>query len=182
MVPEISSRHSAMRAIMARAESLIALGAMPSAQLTVESALALEDAVRDHFQNGIGSPRMKKARAGLAQAWQTRCPCAFRQQQGVGAGYGSADCVVGVSSDSAVGLGPRWRQDAAAAITSRRDRGCRPQARSRRRIGGARNEAQDRPGTLTLRDRFAENLPDPIQTRITLTHTPTQTQNCLPDR
>src|ERR1700720_2819212 len=54
MVPETSSRHSASRAIMARAESLTALGAMPSAQLTVLSAVAFDDAVRDHFQNGMG--------------------------------------------------------------------------------------------------------------------------------
>jgi hypothetical protein len=61
----MSSRHSARRAIMARAESLTALGAMPSAQLTVESTLAFDEAVCDHFQNGIGSPRMKKARAEI---------------------------------------------------------------------------------------------------------------------
>src|ERR1700719_5043098 len=53
MVPEMSSRHSAIRAIMARAESLTALGAMPSAQLIVLSAVAFDDAVRDHFQNAM---------------------------------------------------------------------------------------------------------------------------------
>jgi hypothetical protein len=42
---------------MARAESLTALGAMPSAQLIVLSAVAFDDAVRDHFQNAMGSPR-----------------------------------------------------------------------------------------------------------------------------
>ena len=57
MVPETSSRHSASRAIMARAESLTELGAMPSAQLTVLSAVAFDDAVRDHFQNAIGAPQ-----------------------------------------------------------------------------------------------------------------------------
>src|SRR5260370_2827081 len=54
MVPETSSRHSASRAITARAESLTALGAMPSAQLIVLSAVAFDDAVRDHFQNAMG--------------------------------------------------------------------------------------------------------------------------------
>jgi NAD(P)H-hydrate repair Nnr-like enzyme with NAD(P)H-hydrate epimerase domain len=49
MVPEISFRHSAMRAIMARAESLTADGAMPSAQLMDESAVAFADAVSDHL-------------------------------------------------------------------------------------------------------------------------------------
>jgi hypothetical protein len=39
---------------MARAESLTALGAMPSAQLIVLSAVAFDDAVRDHFQNAMG--------------------------------------------------------------------------------------------------------------------------------
>jgi hypothetical protein len=60
MVPEMSSRHSASRAIMARAESLTAEGAMPSAQLTVESAFAFEAAVCDHFQNGIGCSNEKR--------------------------------------------------------------------------------------------------------------------------
>jgi hypothetical protein len=51
---------------------------MPSAQLTVESALAFEDAVCDHFQNGIGSPPMKKGPCrGSAQALKDVAP-AFR--------------------------------------------------------------------------------------------------------
>jgi hypothetical protein len=45
---------------MARAESLTAEGAMPSAQLIVESALAFEEAVCDHFQNGIGFSHKKR--------------------------------------------------------------------------------------------------------------------------
>src|SRR5260370_35558914 len=68
MMPETSSRHSASRAIMARAESLTALGAMPSAQLTVLSAVAFDDAVRDHFQNGMGYLHEKKARIDLGEA------------------------------------------------------------------------------------------------------------------
>src|ERR1700719_3662225 len=66
MVPEMSSRHSAIRAIMARAESLTALGAMPSAQLIVLSAVAFDDAVRDHFQNAMAH-LMKKARGDLGE-------------------------------------------------------------------------------------------------------------------
>jgi hypothetical protein len=42
---------------MARAESLTALGAIPSAQLTVLSAVAFDDAVRDHFQNAMDAPQ-----------------------------------------------------------------------------------------------------------------------------
>src|SRR6202011_4502753 len=68
MVPETSSRHSASRAIMARAESLTALGAMPSAQLIVLSAVAFDDAVRDHFQNAMGHLDEKKARFDLGEA------------------------------------------------------------------------------------------------------------------
>ena len=49
MPPEISSRNAAVEAIMARAESLTADGAMPSAQLTVESAVALLAAVSDQL-------------------------------------------------------------------------------------------------------------------------------------
>ena len=41
-------RHSAMRAIMARAESFTDDGACPSAQLIDESAVAFEPAVFDH--------------------------------------------------------------------------------------------------------------------------------------
>src|SRR5258707_472886 len=67
MVPETSSRHSASRAIMARAESLTALGAMPSAQLIVLSAVAFDDAVRAHFQNAMGH-LMKKACIDLGEA------------------------------------------------------------------------------------------------------------------
>src|SRR5450631_362101 len=67
MVPETSSRHSASRAIMARAESLTALGAMPSAQLIVLSAAAFDDAVRDHFQNAMGHLDEKKARFDLGE-------------------------------------------------------------------------------------------------------------------
>ncbi len=53
IVPEMSSRHFATAAISARAESFTALGAIPSAQLIVESAVALDDAVFDHFQIGM---------------------------------------------------------------------------------------------------------------------------------
>ena len=53
---------------MARAESLTALGAMPSAQLTVLSAVALDDAVCDHFQNAMAHLDEKKARQDLGAA------------------------------------------------------------------------------------------------------------------
>jgi hypothetical protein len=45
----MSSRNAAVDAIMARAESLTVEGACPSAQLTVESAVALLAAVRDQL-------------------------------------------------------------------------------------------------------------------------------------
>src|SRR5690349_286123 len=47
VIPPRSSRHSAIRAIMARALSLTADGAIPSAQFTLESAVALVPAVFD---------------------------------------------------------------------------------------------------------------------------------------
>src|SRR5271166_3376937 len=49
MAPAMSSRNLAAAAIMARALSLTDDGAWPSAQLMVLSAVALVDAVRDHF-------------------------------------------------------------------------------------------------------------------------------------
>ena len=48
-VAEMSSRHFATAAISARAESFTALGAIPSAQLMVASAVAFEEAVFDHL-------------------------------------------------------------------------------------------------------------------------------------
>ena len=48
--PDVSSRHSATAAIIARPEGLTALGAMPAAQLIVGSAVALLPAVVDHCQ------------------------------------------------------------------------------------------------------------------------------------
>src|SRR3974390_2546911 len=53
MVPDTSSRHSAVRAIMARAESFTDEGDCPSAQLIVVSAVALLAAVFDQDQNGM---------------------------------------------------------------------------------------------------------------------------------
>src|SRR6266700_5253291 len=53
MAPETSSRHSAARAIMARAESFTLDGLWPSAQLIVASAVALPAAAFDQLQNAI---------------------------------------------------------------------------------------------------------------------------------
>src|SRR5262249_30553673 len=53
--PPRSSRHSAMRAIMARAESLTDEGLCPSAQLMDESAVAFEAAVRLHRCSPVGT-------------------------------------------------------------------------------------------------------------------------------
>src|SRR5262245_41417757 len=53
--PPRSSRHSAMRAIMARAESLTDEGLWPSAQLMDESAVAFEAAVRLHKCSPVGT-------------------------------------------------------------------------------------------------------------------------------
>jgi hypothetical protein len=49
----MSSLNFAAAAIMARALSFTPDGAMPSAQLIVPSAVAFDDAVRDHFQKDI---------------------------------------------------------------------------------------------------------------------------------
>jgi len=53
MPPDTSSRHSATRAIMARAESFTDDGLCPSAQLIVASAVALLAGVFDQLQNAI---------------------------------------------------------------------------------------------------------------------------------
>jgi hypothetical protein len=45
---------------MARAESLTVEGACPSAQLIEPSAVAFDDAVRDHFQKLMSVPRQEK--------------------------------------------------------------------------------------------------------------------------
>jgi hypothetical protein len=57
-MPPKSSRHSATRAIMARAESFTEEGACPSAQLMLESAFELLAAVFDQFckPDGMRSP------------------------------------------------------------------------------------------------------------------------------
>src|SRR5262249_39967557 len=67
----MSSRYFAAAAIMARAESLTVEGACPSAQLIEPSAVALDDAARDHFQKLMlqvlpcPSPPKKKAAPSL---------------------------------------------------------------------------------------------------------------------
>ena len=56
IAPEMSSRYFAVAAMAARALSLTADGAMPSAQLMELSAVALDEAVRDHFHKVMGLP------------------------------------------------------------------------------------------------------------------------------
>jgi hypothetical protein len=53
-VPLMSSRHLATDAISARAESFTAEGAMPSAQFTLLSAVALFDGVFDQLCTPVG--------------------------------------------------------------------------------------------------------------------------------
>src|SRR5262245_50028330 len=76
--PPRSSRHSAMRAIMARAESLTDDGLWPSAQLIDESAVAFEAAVRLHRCSPVGTVlsfhRRGPERAGIFTAI-CRCSC-----------------------------------------------------------------------------------------------------------
>jgi hypothetical protein len=55
MAPAMSSRYFAVAAIRARAESFTEEGAWPSAQLIVASALAFEEAVRDHLKKDIST-------------------------------------------------------------------------------------------------------------------------------
>jgi len=62
--PDISSRHSAILAIIARILSLIRLGAIPSAQFILVSAVALFAGVFDHDQSAM-----------------TRTPLAIRQSE-----------------------------------------------------------------------------------------------------
>src|SRR5262249_20061633 len=64
--PPRSSRHSAMRAIMARAESLTDEGLCPSAQLTDESAVAFEAAVRLHRCSPVGTAQSFPGRSRWA--------------------------------------------------------------------------------------------------------------------
>jgi hypothetical protein len=63
IAPDTSSRYFAAAAIMARAESLTVEGACPSAQLIEPSAVAFDDAVRDHFQKLMSVPHQKRAAA-----------------------------------------------------------------------------------------------------------------------
>src|SRR5712671_3614890 len=60
----MSSRHFATAAISARDESFTADGAMPSAQLTVESAVALFTGVLDHLKTGMNCSENSKDPAG----------------------------------------------------------------------------------------------------------------------
>src|SRR5690242_3202016 len=82
MTPETSSRHSAVRAIMARAESLTEDGDCPSAQLIVASAVALLAAVFDQLQNGmahsLASGCAGAAGSGGASAGGDRAPAYLR--------------------------------------------------------------------------------------------------------
>src|SRR6266446_4499269 len=57
----MSSRHFATAAISARAESFTADGAMPSAQFTVESAVALFTGVLDHLKTGMNCSENSKS-------------------------------------------------------------------------------------------------------------------------
>jgi len=68
----MSSRYFAAAAIMARAESLTDEGACPSAQLIEASALAFDDALRDHFQKLMWHLDMKKGRCRGPRGWDSR--------------------------------------------------------------------------------------------------------------
>src|SRR5436309_9908951 len=72
-MPAVSSRYLAAAAITARAESFTLDGAWPSAQLMVLSAVAFEDATRDHFQNDMGGSLKLLRVPGAAQHEVMRC-------------------------------------------------------------------------------------------------------------
>ena len=82
MAPEMSELYLASAAIMARALSFTADGAMPSAQFMVGSAVAFDPAVADQVYTGIPCPRMKTARCGASCVIPAQQPGLWQRMRG----------------------------------------------------------------------------------------------------